>query len=694
MSSSRRDASGRESSASNIDEEETHEWLLTSHNPRYEVLKQLYAFRKSQNTNASSTDKDAKCSFCGKEILVMRLSRLLDHSFKCRASDAELVEELRAAHEEYKNRSRTSSALSKTSQELHTFLDELNVDFISDASLPLSTTDNPYYRKIFATLQPSYKMASRRKLTSYLLPKRALFCKQEAKEKLGQSPNYSLTLEFDGWVSSSGFSLLAFVITTWTGFSVLIGLIDVTTVKKDANLLAQKALNSISQSGIRLNKFNCVVSDEASNCKRARAIISETHKHLVQYRCIAHLCNLIGSSFSQSLAMSETLKRLAETIRDIRSNKVLMGVLKDENEGRPRAAALTRWYTTSASIRSMLKLKPFLLEKLQEDRFNREKWKATVLDTGFWRNLEDCKIYFYKLSAIIAYCERSNSKLNVALRELLEFGRFLFNLSNSSPFKYQVMYAFLLHFHRMDLDLMLTAYLLDPNQKCSYLTGRAIDKAKIFIVESLLNMKHPEQSARVALSELSCYYRLSKEEGEPVDNINSWWDNTHLSVLKLVGLRLASSHASSACTERVFSALNRIVTPERNRLDLDTLYNLIAVKIRNSNNEERKYTPRGAIVSAELTGEELEELDSDDEDIAEYGKEDDLLEGLSVEESQGGQDMTLGRLESTPEWLDFNSLINFNSFPLSSLVEDNVEQDNSDRGSTRSRALAIFQRHQ
>lgn len=71
-------------------------------------------------------------------IYTYRLARLLEHSFKCQASDRSQVEQLRERYRQHTSSKRTASGRDKSeTQELYRRLDNLCVNFIASASLSL-----------------------------------------------------------------------------------------------------------------------------------------------------------------------------------------------------------------------------------------------------------------------------------------------------------------------------------------------------------------------------------------------------------------------------------------------------------------------------------------------------------------------------------------------------------------------------
>lgn len=154
------------------------------------------------------------------------------------------------------------------------------------------------------------------------------------------SPAYSVTLEFDGWdCTASKTSLVAFTAVNQKGSSMLIDLIDVASERKDPNLLAVKSIAAINSCSIPLNIINAIVTDEAPNHKLARSIIiKETSRHIIEYRCMAHVRNLMIGQLSKYELIQPSLSNLATFVRVLLSNKPTLA----EGVDRQKAVVPTR----------------------------------------------------------------------------------------------------------------------------------------------------------------------------------------------------------------------------------------------------------------------------------------------------------------------------------------------------------------
>ena len=98
----------------------------------------------------------------------------------------------------------------------------------------------------------------------------------------------------DGWTTASTLSIYNFVILTPSNHQYLYCLQDFSSSHHTGEFLASEIKKIIEKIGAK--KFNAVVTDNASNVRLAREIISKEYPSVLNLRCIAHFINLITKS--------------------------------------------------------------------------------------------------------------------------------------------------------------------------------------------------------------------------------------------------------------------------------------------------------------------------------------------------------------------------------------------------------------
>ena len=98
----------------------------------------------------------------------------------------------------------------------------------------------------------------------------------------------------DGWTSASTLSIYNFVILTPSNQQYLYYLQDFSSSHHTGEFLASEIKKVIEKIGAK--KFSAVVTDNASNVRLAREIISKEYPSILNLRCITHFINLIMKS--------------------------------------------------------------------------------------------------------------------------------------------------------------------------------------------------------------------------------------------------------------------------------------------------------------------------------------------------------------------------------------------------------------
>lgn len=208
-------------------------------------------------------------------------------------------------------------------------------------------------------------------------------------------------------------------------------------------------------------------------------------------------------------------------------------------------------------------------------------------DVEFWADLESIEDIFDRLSKLVAVAEAKDTTISKVFGGLLSFASYLISASDEQEsrnralndhYRVTVLRSFLLYFHRLDLDLMFAASIIDPNVHYRYLTNEAVKRGKTRLAVYLFKMGHSDQAAHLLKNELERYEDILETLGEEIVDLRSWWKAQEFTFLNAIALRLCFI-PNSANTERVFSALKIILSPRRNRLDISTVFDTITVKM-------------------------------------------------------------------------------------------------------------------
>lgn len=150
-------------------------------------------------------------------------------------------------------------------------IDNLIIDLLADNFIAVSIVESDSSRSLIKEFNANVKSPPRRSLTYKLIPARVSSIRVTSMRRLKQQDDHSLTLELDSWTAShKNLTLMAVVVTSRKGKSLLLDLVDITSDRHTGTFIASLAVQAVSKSGIPLKKFNSIVTDEAAACKVAR----------------------------------------------------------------------------------------------------------------------------------------------------------------------------------------------------------------------------------------------------------------------------------------------------------------------------------------------------------------------------------------------------------------------------------------
>lgn len=101
----------------------------------------------------------------------------------------------------------------------------------------------------------------------------------------------------------------------------------------------------------------CIVTDEAANFKLARAIICGGRKGMLEYRCLAHVFNLMIESMCDYSNIKQHVVTLSELISKISKNKMLISALRQRQTRKLVGVVPTRWYSLATVTNVILDIR-------------------------------------------------------------------------------------------------------------------------------------------------------------------------------------------------------------------------------------------------------------------------------------------------------------------------------------------------
>lgn len=541
-------------------------------------------------------DKNHPNSYClaCKEVVYSTDSRLLQKHLRFCSVDQETKETIATAL----TQSTKENFLKDMTKNENKQYNLLLTNVIISNNISLRSVGCKYLLELVNKMKPNWKVACRREITQKYIPILASICDKKFETTLeGYEQDFLISVEFDHWRDSVNRSVLAVVATLPGGQRHLVSLEDVTLRGHSTNSILKSLKKSLGKMTAR--KINAVMSDSASSCKKARQRIVEQeaeYTHLLEYRCQAHLFNLIGAKVMEDEEMDDVFSGANKLVSFISSNSQLQSMLTELGYKKLIKSCSVRWYSHIAMLESLLEIKSVALELFEQasrpDCLNMRLLRCET----FWADIPKVVHVLKPLSDCIATAERANGTLGESTKALFEYIKFVFNSDwddafNLSAAKSVLHYISVEYLGSEEFGLMIAAYILDKRFNMNYVKIEGLDLA--FNVILNVAAKSGFTWTTIEKNLVEEFKKYKDQEGTysaPADEKTTaaeWWKSQpNIGILKTVAMRLAMLKSSSANTERTFSMIKLIQSPTRTRFALDTLELMAKIKISMQDQEE------------------------------------------------------------------------------------------------------------
>ncbi|GBC49441.2 ribonuclease H-like domain-containing protein [Rhizophagus irregularis DAOM 181602=DAOM 197198] len=231
------------------------------------------------------------------------------------------------------------------------------VKFFACCGIPFHIIENPFFIDLLRTLCPGYNPPCRQTLTEDMLNAEISHVITEINLKLNNEKN--LTLGVDGWTSTSGQSLYAFVIITGERKEYIHSVQNLSNYSHTGEFLANKIIEVIENVGV--TKFAGIVSDNASTMVMAKKLVNDRYGFIMPIRCIAHHINLLTNDICKLEFAQSILKKCMKLVHFFKASHRAGAELTDEIKenmvkgGKLKGYCQTRWMTACDCVSSVLR---------------------------------------------------------------------------------------------------------------------------------------------------------------------------------------------------------------------------------------------------------------------------------------------------------------------------------------------------
>lgn len=509
---------------------------------------------------------------------------MIKHAIQCKSVPEDKKDKLRQIYfETSENATPTTTGLllPVISEEVNNCL----VKAVSFPGLPFRLFDQSDFRRAFELLNHK-KLPHSDKVSEYLLPRLSNRSRHVMLDDLKSADDYSITIEFDGWQDLNRHHIKGITAIKSENKVHLLKLIDDSRLSPTVTRICD-IVSSTIESFMEPSKMNAVVSDEAGNCRVARSLIVEKEgfRGIFQFRCFAHVLNLVGKQAATNEQLKGILANADSIVRFVNHRQTLRATLEAQ-EGYTKLVqdVSTRWYTTRKKVTSLLKNKYYIdgvVHELGGAIF--ENLESVVKDHAFWADLQEVADVYETLCEIIAYSVAFDSSLAVAFEKFIHFGLTLYNQRNKK-FRLAMFDALLLHSSRLDHGFLFTCLACSPKCEAKLLTAETLSMFKQKLLAIPRTMTDDRKAIFATIDEFKVYMNTRNKSYDLPREVSS------KSLYKGLAKRLSRLHPSSTNTERLFSSLMHIQTDKKSRMTLDTLEDIIRVRMDDLNLKRKPKT--------------------------------------------------------------------------------------------------------
>lgn len=523
------------------------------------------------------------CKFCHTwSITTTNSDRLVNHAKRCKNFDEDvrksvILEYNQVTNMDYNDRNNKLNLLWAKTMAANNF---------SFRSLESKT-----FKDFVATAISGWRVDDRHIFSSKHITKLGNLADQQFMNKLKNMPRHSISAEFDHWLDSTKRSLFGFILTFMDGSRHIVSLEDVSQEGKTAEVIVEGISRSFR--AILPIAVNSITSDSDAACKKAREMIVETaeYQHIIQHRCVAHLLNRMGETFTNKAVIVDTIN-WAETVSGFcSSDPKIRAKIKEAGNKRVVKGCSTRWYANADMLDSLVANEAVIVEEVTANTSAKDSQKRINLikKEEHWEKIRFASKLMRPIADCIEVAERKTGSLGEALKSILELGRSLFNLDWDNSLNIAAVESYLTYISTKKLSceefgLFLAAYVLDRRYNLDYITKDGIDLAfGAVILVAIKTDVTREKMEQSLLHEYNNYVLWKGKYGRPArknETAIDWWSSLRdRGVFEEVAIRIARLRSSSANIERTFSILKLIQGHSRTNFNIETLVNLAKVRV-------------------------------------------------------------------------------------------------------------------
>lgn len=266
--------------------------------------------------------------------------------------------------------------------------------FVFENGLPFHIASSPSFANMIRSVGDygrGLKPPSSYELKTWILTEEVNTTTKMVDEVKKTWPSTGVTIMSDGWTDIKGRSLINFLVNNPEG-TVFLKCVDASNEVKDADLLF-KLLDEVVEE-VGEEHVVQVVTDNASNYKKAGEMLMEKRPHLYWAPCSAHCLDLILEALYQLPQLSRAVMKAKKIANYIYNHGYVLALMRSLTKRELVRPAVTRFATANLTLESLLKSRQELEEMFVSRKWVNSKWgrskegkgirKIVLHDKDFW----------------------------------------------------------------------------------------------------------------------------------------------------------------------------------------------------------------------------------------------------------------------------------------------------------------------
>ena len=445
--------------------------------------------------------------------------------------------------------------------------------------VPFRFIENPYLLRAMGILRPGYKLPTRRQLSNKMLDDCYASLQLEMNADISKATYVSLAT--DAWTNVNGESVINFILLLPR--PVFYEAVYTADCRHTGDYLAKITGDVIRKIGVE--KVVAVVMDNAAANKASAKLLEQEFRDtsLTCFGCGAHWLNLLAKEINEIEEYQTMLSQAVQVIKTFSNKHVVAAKLADLQQATySRTIALqmpveTRWMSHCNALKSIIDSKTALQQfciipelSCMLSGHKEAEVKRNVLSDDFWVKATELRAHLEPLSGAILQLEKDTGMLTCVYAQFQSLSNYY--KASSLPNADRVLDLFESRWSKFYTPVVAIAHLVNPANVGCHQDRLMMEKAEAYIRQSF-----DGTAAASIISSLWCYVSKSGgftdemftifAAGTPSD---VWWSQCRCGsqhdALRSLALKLLHMPATSAASERNWSAFRFIHTRLRNRL--------------------------------------------------------------------------------------------------------------------------------